>query len=168
MSITMLQPNTIWLGGPRTQVNDLQAGVAVCPGHLVERYVPSGTKVQCRPHTTASVATPRAIATEASMLNKGVNDGYAIGDLVEISEGAGGTSFWLLVASGQNITAGQKMESNGDGSLKAYATAGGALFSALESINNTNGYANGSTPPPETGKTTALPAGVARIRGEVI
>lgn len=82
MSITVLQPNTIWLGGPRQQVNDLAAGVAITPGMLVERYVPSGTQVRLRPHATASVATGRFVATEASMVNKNVNDGYAINDLV--------------------------------------------------------------------------------------
>jgi hypothetical protein len=168
MSITGLQPNTIWLGGPRQQVNDMAAGVAICPGMLVERYNPSGTQVRVRPHATASVATTRALATEASMLNKGVNDGYAINDLVEISELAGGSSAWALIASGQNITAGQKLESNGDGTLKAYANLGAALFAALESVNNTNGTAGPTNPPPETGKTTALPAGVARIRVEVV
>lgn len=168
MSITYLQPNTIWLGGPRTQVNDLQAGVAICPGMLVERYNPSGSKAQVRPHATASVATNRMLATEASMINKGVNDGYAIGDLVECSEGAGGTEFWALIASGQSIVPGQKLESNGDGTLKAYATLGAALFAAVEKVDNTNGNAGPTNPPPETGKTTALPAGVARIRVVVV
>lgn len=165
MSITVLQPNTIWLGGPRTQVNDLAAGVAICPGHLVERYVPSGTQVRLRPHATASVGTGRFVATEASMLNKNVNDGYAINDLVEVSELAGGSSAWMLIPSGQNITAGQKLESNGDGTLKAYSS-GVALFSALESVNNTTGAA-GPTNPPSSG-TTSLPTGAARIRVEVV
>jgi hypothetical protein len=168
MSITVLQPNTIWLGGPRQQVNDMAAGVAICPGMLVERYVPSGTQVRIRPHATASVSTGRYVATEASMLNKGVNDGYAINDLVEQSQLGGGSSAWMIIASGQNITAGQKLESAGDGTLKAYATLGAAIFAALESVNNTNGNAGPSNPPPETGKTTALPVGAARIRVEVV
>lgn len=169
MAITILQPNTIWLGGPRTLINDGAAGVAICPGQLVERYVPSGVINRWRPHATASVATMRAVACEASMLNRNVNDGYLTGDLLEVSEGAGGTNFWLLIASGQNIAYGQKMESNGDGSLKAYATLGAALFAALESVNNTNGNAGPTNPPVSTpGATTALPTGNARIRGEVV
>ena len=168
MSITVLQPNTIWLGGPRQQVNDLAAGVAICPGHLVERYVPSGTQVRLRPHATADVSTGRFVATEASMLNKNVNEGYAVNDLVEVSELAGGSSAWMIIASGQNIAAGQKLQSAGDGTLKAYATLGAAIFSALESVNNTAGYANGGNPPPPSGVTSALPAGAARIRVEVV
>jgi hypothetical protein len=168
MAITVLQPNTIWLGGPRQQVNDLAAGVTICPGMLVERYNPSGTIVRLRPHATADVSTGRFVATEASMLNKSVNDGYAVADLVECAELTGGSSAWMLIASGQNITAGQKLQSAGDGSLKAYATLGAAIFSALESVNNTNGTAGPTNPPPETGKTSALTVGWARIRVEVV
>jgi len=179
MAITVLQPNTIWLGGPRTDVADLvcgsggSIGSVICPGMLIERYNPSGTFIRFRPHNTASVATERMLAIEASELNKGVNDGYAIGDIVRAVQGAGGTSFWGLIASGQNITAGQKLESNGDGTLKAYATLGAAIFSALESINNTSGWAGPGTPsspnpPAQTGGAAALPAGVARIRIEVV
>jgi hypothetical protein len=165
--ITQLQPNTIYLGGPRTEVGDLAAGVAICPGMLVERYVPSGTTIRVRPHATAAVATARAVATEQSMVNKGVNDGYAVNDLVEFSEGAGGSSFWMLIASGQNIAAGQKLESAGDGTLRALA-AGVALFSALESVNNTTGSAGPATPAPQTGGVTSLPVGAARLRVEVV
>lgn len=168
MAITMLAPNTIWLGGPATETNDLEAGVAICPGMLVERYNPSGAIVRLRPHATASVATTRQLAVENSMDNKNVNDGYAVGNLVRTVQGAGGTSFWGLIASGQNIVAGQKLESNGDGTLKAYATLGAALFVAVESINNTSGNAGPTNPPPETGTTTALPTGAARIRIEVV
>lgn len=168
MSITPLQPNTIHLGGQAIEVNDMAAGVAICPGMLVERYNPSGTQVRVRPHATASVANGRFVATEQSDVNKNVNDGYAINDLVHIKELMGGSSAWMLIASGQNITAGQKLESNGDGMLKAYATLGAALFSALESVNNTSGTAGPTNPPPQTGSVTALPAGVARIRVEVV
>lgn len=168
MAITPLQPNTIWLGGPRTQVNDLAAGVAIAPGMVVERYVPSGTQVRLKPHSTADVATGRFVATEASMLNKNVNDLYAINDLVEVSELAGGSFVWLIIASGQNIVAGQKLQSAGDGTVKAYATLGAALFAATESVNNSTGSAGPTNPPQETGATRALPVGAARIRAEVI
>jgi hypothetical protein len=169
MAITPLQPNTIWLAGPApAMVNDLAAGVAICPGMLVERYVPSGVIIRLRPHATASVATGRFVAVEHSMVNKGVNDGYAINDLVECVELMGGSSAWMLIPSGQSITAGTKLESNGDGTLKTYATLGAALFSALETVNNTNGNAGPVNPPPQTGGVTALPVGAARIRVEVV
>ena len=172
MAITPLQPNTIWLGSVSNdrpiEVGDLAAGVAICPGMLIERYVPSGTQVRVRPHATASVATAPNFAVEQSMVNKGVNDGYAINDLVQSKIGRPGNTFWALIPSGQNIAAGQKLESNGDGTLKAYATLGAAIATATESVNNTTGAAGPVNPPPETGKTTALPVGGARIRIEVL
>lgn len=127
-------PGTIWLGGPRTEIGDLTAKAAITPGHLVERVNTSGVW-QWQKHGTAAVATARAVATEQSMINKGVDDAYAAGDLVEVSEGAGGTNFWMYIASGQNIVFGQKLESAGDGTLRAIAS-GVALFQALETKAN--------------------------------
>ena len=169
MSIQPLQPNTIWLGGTRPiEVGDLAAGVAICPGMLIENYVPSGTIHRVRPHATASVQTAPNFAVEQSEVNKGVNDGYAIGDLVRSKIGRGGSTFWAIIASGQSIAFGQKLESAGDGTLKAYATVGAAIASAMETVNNTTGNAGPVNPPPQTGGTTALPVGAARIRIEVL
>ena len=162
MAVTQLQPNTIYLGGPRTEVGDLAASEAICPGMLIERFNSAGT-IRVRKHATAAGATPRLVATEQSMLNKNVNDGYAIGDLVEATQCAGGTTVWMLIASGQNIAAGNKLESDGAGMLRVLA-AGVALFAAMENVNNTTGAAGPSKPDPQTGGTTALPTGAARIR----
>lgn len=137
MAITKLDPWTIWLGGPKTEINDLAAGVLITPGMLVQRYVPSGTINRLRPHATASVATPKLVAVEHSMANKGVNDNYAVGDLVEAIACAAGTSVWAWVPSGANIAFGATLESNGDGMLKAGTSV--PLFAALESLNNTSG-----------------------------
>jgi hypothetical protein len=130
MAVTQKDPNTIWLGGPRTEIGDLAAEEAITPGHLVERHVSAGV-IRWRKHATAAVATARAVATEQSMLNQGVDDAYAAGDLMEVSEGAGGSTFWMLIASGQTIVAGDKLESAGNGTLRVLAS-GVALFSALE------------------------------------
>lgn len=166
MTISVLPPNTIWLGGPRTEIGDVAAGVAITPGHLVERYNAAGVW-RLRPHTTAGGNTARLVATEQSMINKNVNDGYAINDLVEATLAGMGTNLWMIIASGQSIAYGQKLESAGDGTLRAIA-AGTALFQALETVNNTSGNAGPSDPPPQTGATTALPTGAARIRVEVV
>ena len=170
MAITLNPPNTIHLSGGANEVGDLAAGVAICPGMLVERYVPSGSIVRVRPHATASVATARNFAVEQSEVNKNVSDGYAINDLVRSKIVEPGGTVWAIIPSGQNIAAGQKLESNGDGTLKAYATLGAALVSAVESVNNTNGQTGlaQNPPPPQSGSTTALPLGAARIRVEVL
>lgn len=128
--ITQNDPNTIWLGGPRTEIGDLAASEAITPGHLVERFNSTGV-IRWRKHATAGGATPPAVATEQSMLNQDVDDDYAANDLMEVTIGAGGTSLWMFIASGQNIVAGNKLESAGNGTLRILAS-GTALFQALE------------------------------------
>lgn len=134
MSITRYDPNTIWLGGPRTVINDMAAKAAITPGHLVERVNTAGVW-RWQKHATAGGDAQRAVATEQSMLNKGVSDDYAVGDLVEVAELGMGSNAWMFIASGQNIAYGQKLESAGDGTLRALAS-GTALFVALETKAN--------------------------------
>jgi hypothetical protein len=128
--ITRNDPNTIFLGGPRTVVNDLAAAVAIRPGMLVEKFNNAGVW-RLKPHTLTSKEGTQ-YATEQSMLNLGVDDVYAINDLVETSIGAPGSTFWALIASGQTIVFGNALESAGDGTLKVYSS-GIKIATALES-----------------------------------
>ena len=137
MALVRYPPNTIHLGGDMVEVGDLAAGAVITPGMLIERYNSSGTALW-RHHSTASVATAPAFALNQSMLNKGVNDTYGVGDLVQAAIGSPGSTFWARIASGQNIVTGAKLESAGDGTLKVYAT-GVPLATALESKNATGG-----------------------------
>jgi hypothetical protein len=134
MAITRYNPNTVFLGGDRTQVNDLAASAAITPGHLIERFNNAGV-IRWRKHATAGGANAAAVATDQAMMNKSVDDDYAANDLVEASILHKGATAWMFIASGQNITAGQKLESAGDGTLRALAS-GVALFTALENKPN--------------------------------
>jgi hypothetical protein len=62
---------------------------------------------------------------------------YAANDLVEVSILEKGATARMLIASGQNIVAGNKLESAGDGTLKIFS-AGIVLFSALENQPTAN------------------------------
>jgi hypothetical protein len=128
MSITRFDPNTIFLGGTQTVVADMAASDVETPGHLLERFN-SGGIIRWR-KATADIAGPPAVALNHSMANKGVDDTYAIGDLVEVGIGNKGASYWMLIASGQNIAAGDLLGSAGGGTLKTGATV--ARFTALE------------------------------------
>lgn len=130
MAITRNNPNVVFLGGDRTQIGDLAASETIRPGHLVDRFNNAGV-IRWRKHATASIACVPAFATEQSMLNKGVDDDYLVNQLMEVSIGSKGAAFWAFIASGQNIVAGNKLESAGDGTLKIFA-AGVVLASALE------------------------------------
>lgn len=136
MATTRFDPNTIWLGGDIVQVNDVAASEAITPGHLVERHSSTGAKY--KKHATAGGDTVKAVALDQSMMNRGVDDAYATGDLVEVGVFSPGATAWMLVASGQNITNGQKLESAGNGTLRAHSS-GAALFAAVEDKNNTTG-----------------------------
>lgn len=131
MSVTRNDPNTVFLGGPRTILNNTAAGIAIVPGYLVERYVPSGTINRWKPHATAGGDAGRYVATEQLMSNKTVDDAYGVGDLVEVSQLAPGASAWMLIKSGVAVVYGGGLESAGDGTLRALAS-GTRLFTALE------------------------------------
>jgi hypothetical protein len=129
MSITRNNPNTVFLGGDRTVVNDLETSAILTPGMLVERAINAGV-VRWK-LATADIAGPSAVCTDQSMVNKGVDDNYAVGDLVEVSILHKGAVAWCLIASGQNVAVGNLLGSAGDGTLKTGATV--ARFTALES-----------------------------------
>ncbi len=132
MSITRFNPNTIFLGGGKTIVADLAASEAITPGALVERFNSNGV-IRWR-NATADVDGPAAVALNHAMANKGVDDAYAAGDLVEVALLHKGGAAWMMIASGQNVTAGTLLGSAGSGTLKTGATV--ARFTALENQAN--------------------------------
>lgn len=130
MAITRLNPNTVFLGGDRVQVNDLAASESITPGMLVDRFNNAGV-IRWRKQATASIACAPAFAVDHPMANKGVDDVYAANDLVEVAICQPGSVVWAFIASGQNIVAGNKLEAAGDGTLKIFGS-GVVLASALE------------------------------------
>lgn len=132
MSVAQNPPNTIFLGGDRTQENTRTAAVAIKPGHLVELDDVGGV-IRWKLAST-DIAGPPAVATEMLMMNKGVDDAYGVGDLVEVSIGSKGAYFWMRIASGQNVAAGDLLGSAGGGTLKTGATV--ARFYAEETKAN--------------------------------
>lgn len=134
MAVTRNAPNTVFLGGERIQVGDLAVSEVIVPGMLVERALVGNV---FRWKKASAAAAEAAVATNQSMLNKGVDDVYNIGDLAEVSILQSGGTAWMIVPSGANIAAGAQLGSNGDGRLKTGATV--ALFTALESVNATTG-----------------------------
>ena len=138
MAITRYLPRTVLLGGEWVLVNDVAAGGAITPGMLIERYQVSAGVVGLRAHSTAGGNTVPLVAIQPAMLNKGVDDAYATGDLVEAAVLQPGATAWMLIGSGVNAVAGSKLESAGNGLLRLLA-AGTPLFTALVDTNNTAG-----------------------------
>lgn len=122
MAITKYPPNTIWLGGEMKVVNDVAAGAAFNPGHLIERYNSSGTPLY-RKHSVAAATgnVAKIFALNQPMLNKGVDDAYAVNDLVEAGIMSPGATVWALIGV-LTVVQGDKLESAGNGTLRLVTT----------------------------------------------
>ena len=137
MSITKRNPNRIFLGGPApTVINDLAAKEAITPGMLVELVNTAGVH-QWQKAGTAKVPTT-SVALDMIMLNKGVDDACAAGDLIEVGELVPGDAWWAIVGSGADVAFGDKLENAGTGKLRAWTDASRA-FRALETVDNSAG-----------------------------
>jgi hypothetical protein len=132
MAITKRDPNTILLAGKWELVNDRAASEAITPGMLVEL-----NGARWRKHSVAG-GPCRAVAKDMPMLNKGIDDACAVGDLIEVIEGSPGASFYGIIPSGANIAEGALLESLGTGKLRAWVASTTPLR-ALEAVNNTAG-----------------------------
>ena len=141
MAITKHGPNTIHLGGPIWEDNDTEdvASEVITPGHLVELFDDSGTG-KWRKHGTATEVASMAVALNDSMNNKGIDDTYAIGDVVRVGWLNAGSTFFGLIPSGQNIQKGELLQSNGDGLLVvASLTTAAANLAKFQSVNADTG-----------------------------
>lgn len=136
MALAHNPPNTIWLGGEITKLNEHVGSATITPGMLIEFHDSSG-KMKLRPHASATENASSIFALEKTIHNKTVADTYAANELVLAAMFHKGSSVWALVPSGQNIVAGDLLQSNGDGKLKkataTTADANLANFQALES-----------------------------------
>lgn len=136
MSITRKAPNTIQLAGQGTLINTVHASAAITPGMLIERHNSSGEKF--RAHSTAAGFANVIFALDQGEMNKGIADAYAAGDLVKALKPWPGSIIYALIASGENITVSNFLESAGDGTLKVYGS-GVRVAQALESVDNSAG-----------------------------
>lgn len=119
-----------------TQNEDNAAAEALTPGHLIN-YDSNGDWVK---HATAGGDTARRFALEREELGQDMNDDYAIRDTVKAGLCPRGVRVNAIIASGQNITKGNFLESAGNGTLRVLA-AGTRLAQALESVNANTGAA---------------------------
>lgn len=138
MAIETRDPNTIWLGpGSRmlTIVNDIPAGEAILPGTLIVR---SGGEYIA--HNVAN-GKGTTFALNQPELNLDCDDAYADGDLVMAGVGVPGDKFWAWLASGENVTDGQRLASDGSGMFVSTATDTAAIARALEAVDASAGDA---------------------------
>jgi len=116
------------------------ASAVIKPGYLVDGVLSVAA------HAVAAGACPRTFAIEREEMGAGIDDtyqgattisaDYAIGDTVKIGSFSPGMRVLALIASGQSITINQRLESAGDGTLRAYS-AGVIIGRALETVTAT-------------------------------
>lgn len=137
MAISKRNPTAICVFGDCSHpVNDLAAGEAITPGHLVEMYDDGGVN-KWRKHATSTEQVTLAVAMEQGEMNKGVDDTCAAGDLAKVWFLKPGDVFWGLIPSGQTIANAAKLQSNGGGTLKAAtATTAAANVARFQSLDN--------------------------------
>lgn len=104
------------LGEARTE-EDI-AGGALTPGHLVEKYNDSGD-AKLRVHQTQGGFAERAVAVEDALQGREIDTAYAADERVTYKLFATGSVAYLYLKAGQNVALGDKLISNGDGTLIA-------------------------------------------------
>jgi hypothetical protein len=142
MSTTRMERRVITLRGQPIQNEDGVASAVIKPGYLVDGVLSVAA------HAVAAGACPRTFALERDELGAGIDDtyrgigtissDYQIGDTVKIGSFAPGMRVFAFVASGQNISINARLESAGDGTLRAFGS-GTIIGRALETLGAVTG-----------------------------
>jgi len=147
-----MAPHTILLSGSPIYPQEKVASESITPGHLVEFVLAGGDAGQLRRHAVAggnaapafafqSLTPDRTVATEA------IDTPYADGETMRwIIARPGDMVYAWLPASAAAIVTGNKLISNGDGTLKiagttaaTEATSNAVVAEAAEAVNNSAG-----------------------------
>jgi hypothetical protein len=142
MSITRKPARVIQISGQGVLVNDIKASAAITPGMLVEIHDDSGTP-KYRAHATAGGNAVPSFMLNQSELNEGIDDACAAGDLIPVFVAWPGAVVNAVLPSGQDIEAGEFLESAGNGKLRVLAS-GVPVAQAIESVDHT-GYQTADT-----------------------
>ena len=108
--------NTIKLKKYADIIEELQAGEAITPGHLIEQYATGLVKK----HATSGGNALPMFALEDELQGNDIDDNYASGDKVQCWVAQRGECVYAVLADGQSVVEGGFLESNGDGTLKAH------------------------------------------------
>lgn len=123
MALTRKNPRSILLSGAEGSVldNTLAAGAAITPGYLIEPYL--DTTLKWRKTASATAMQPMVVADKQTEQNKGIDDDYAAGDLVQARSIPVLGVIYGIIASGQNVALGDYLGPAADGTLAEPADA---------------------------------------------
>lgn len=109
--------NTIKVKKYSDVIEEYVANATITPGMLVEVM----TTNKIRAHATASGNALPMFALEDELQGKTIDDNYVATDQVQVWVPYRGDMVYGILKSGQNVTIGTFLVSNGDGKLKAWA-----------------------------------------------
>jgi len=127
-------------------IDEALCAATVTPGMLVEQYNASST-LKVRAHATGGGNASAIFALEDRMQGHEVTDDYSSGDLVTFQTFRAGDEVAALIYANETVAIGTKLESQGDGTLKAldivvasYSTEDSWVATAIEALsgNTTN------------------------------
>ena len=117
---------------------EADAAGTITPGMLIED---DGTG-SFQAHSTAAGTARKLFALENDLIGDTIDDDYSSGDHVIAALFQPGAEAFALLATGNNVSVGDGLVSDGNGALQAATTTGGEetiVAFAAESINNTTG-----------------------------
>lgn len=139
MAITPRPSNMVLLSPPHQAENQIEnryrTSEAAKPGSLAEMHDDNG-ELKFRKSASATEHQRPAVYLENGLMNKGIDDDWAADDLTRVAFLRNGDIFNGLIASGQDISFGEYLQSAGDGTLKsATATTADAGLARYQSLD---------------------------------
>lgn len=128
--------NTIKIKKYSDIIEEANAAAAITPGHLIE--FTSAGKVQA--HSTAGGKALTMFALEDELQGKGISEAYSTDNPVQCWVAGRGDMVYALLDNGESVTAGDFLESAGNGNLQAI-TSGTPIAQAVETVNASGGTA---------------------------
>lgn len=111
-----------------------RAAAIITPGMLVTLNS-SGNVI---PHATAGGRAEKAFALEDALQGRGIDDNYAVNELVAYAIQSPGDVVFAWLAAGETAAPGSLLSSNGDGTLQVVAGTETAVGVALEARDNSD------------------------------
>lgn len=134
MALTRRTPITIAIHPSQPRPDDIRADRAavetITPGMLIELHNDATYGLCYGVQDSANEPSAKCVALDQIEMNKTIDETYAAGDLVKAWYMKAGDIFFGIIPSGQNITQGALLQSNGDGKLKAWASGAGGYVAA--------------------------------------
>lgn len=131
MALARRVPNQIMVSPaelpPERMRTDRAAVESITPGMLIEPHNDATYGLSWGVHDSANEPAMRCVALDFKENNEGIDVAYDAGDVVKAGYLHTGDIFYGIIPSGQNITQGALLQSNGDGKLKAYSTGSGGF-----------------------------------------